>query len=420
MVDAYAGQQFRVPAQHRAGLRQEAATGVLGVEADLDGMPAQFHLLLPQRQRMALGDADLPGHQVLAGDQFGDRVFDLQAGIHLQEVEATILAEKKLDGAGAHVVDRGRGLHRRLAHGATQVGIEHRAGGFLDDLLVAALHRAVAFAEVEQVAVAVAEHLDLHVARARHGPLQDQLGAAEGAQRFRARGAQLFQQLAGFLHQAHAAAAAAGAGLDHQRVADAFGLAPQGRVVLFGAFVAGDARHPGGEHGDLRQALAAHQVDGFRIRADEDDPGGFAGTGEFGVLGEEAVAGVDRLGAAATGGVKDRLEVQVGLRHRCRADAHGLVGQLHMAGVGVRLAVHGDAAVAQFMGGAQHPAGDFTAVGDEDSCCMANNTSSRVVKKATALTAQNLYFSGMSLIQVPIGGFLLIGKLMARRHYLES
>ncbi len=88
----------------------------------------------------------LPGHQVLAGDQFGDRVFDLQAGIHLQEVEATILAEKKLDGAGAHVVDRGRGLHRRLAHGATQVGIEHRAGGFLDDLLVAALHRAVAFA----------------------------------------------------------------------------------------------------------------------------------------------------------------------------------------------------------------------------------------------------------------------------------
>ncbi|MDF5946963.1 hypothetical protein P4129_08945 [Pseudomonas aeruginosa] len=42
------------------------------------------------------------------------------------------------------------------------------------------------------------------------------------------------------------------------------------------------------------------------------------------------------------------------------------------------------------------------------------------MKKATALTAQNLYFSGMSLIQVPIGGFLLIGKIMARRHYLES
>ena len=36
---------------------------------------------------------------------------------------------------------------------------------FLDHLLVAALHRAVAFAEVDRVALAVGQHLDLDVAR---------------------------------------------------------------------------------------------------------------------------------------------------------------------------------------------------------------------------------------------------------------
>ena len=43
--------------------------------------------------------------------------------------------------------------------------VDRRRGGLLDDLLVAALDRAVALAEVDDVAVAVGEDLDLDVAR---------------------------------------------------------------------------------------------------------------------------------------------------------------------------------------------------------------------------------------------------------------
>ena len=44
-------------------------------------------------------------------------------------------------------------------------GADARRGRFLDDLLVAALHRAVALAEMDRVALAVGEHLNLDVAR---------------------------------------------------------------------------------------------------------------------------------------------------------------------------------------------------------------------------------------------------------------
>ena len=42
---------------------------------------------LRKRQRLALRDADLPAHQVEAGHQLGDRVLDLEPGVHLEEVE---------------------------------------------------------------------------------------------------------------------------------------------------------------------------------------------------------------------------------------------------------------------------------------------------------------------------------------------
>ena len=52
---------------------------------------------------------------------------------------------------------------------------------FLDDLLVAALHRAVALAEVDRVALAVGEHLDLDVARVLEELLHvDQVVAERG------------------------------------------------------------------------------------------------------------------------------------------------------------------------------------------------------------------------------------------------
>jgi len=364
MVNTYAC--GRLPAQHLTGLREETLGRVFGVQAHFHGMAAQGHLFLAQWQWVAGGDQQLPGHQVQAGNQLGDRVLHLQARVHFQEVELTVAVEQKFHGAGADVIHRAPGLERRLAHGLAQFRGHDGAGRFFDDFLVATLDRAVAFAEVDQVAVAVAEQLDFDVTRVDQCLFEDQFVTAEGVLRFGAGGAQLLQQVLGFVHQAHASATAAGAGLDHQRVADAVGLVLQGGVVLGAALVAGDARHFGFQHGEFGPALAAHQFDGLDAGADEDQAGVLARAGETGVFREEAVAGVYGVGAGFFGGLKDGRDVEVGLLYRGGADAHGFVGHLHVQGLGVGVAVDGDGAVAQCLGRALDAAGDFTAVGDQD------------------------------------------------------
>ena len=56
---------------------------------------------------------ELQRDQVEAGDLLGDRVLDLQAGVHLQEVElAASVVEQVLDGAGTEVAELADEGHR--------------------------------------------------------------------------------------------------------------------------------------------------------------------------------------------------------------------------------------------------------------------------------------------------------------------
>ena len=63
------------------------------------------------------------------------------------------------------VIHRLRRAHRGAAHRLARFRVHARRGRFLDHLLVAALERAVALEQVDDIAVAVAEHLHLDVAR---------------------------------------------------------------------------------------------------------------------------------------------------------------------------------------------------------------------------------------------------------------
>ena len=87
---------------------------VLGVDAALDGVAGEGDVLLLERERRAGGDADLLEHEVDAGDRLGHRMLDLQAGVHLDEIELAVL-EEELDGAGAAVLDLAHGRRDRLA-----------------------------------------------------------------------------------------------------------------------------------------------------------------------------------------------------------------------------------------------------------------------------------------------------------------
>ena len=178
-------------------------------------------LLLLERQRCACGDGELPLDQIEAGDRLGHRVLDLEARVHLHEAEGAVAGDDELDGAGIDVADRASGAHRGSGHRGTGGRIDERRRGFLDDLLVAALHRALALEQVHAAAVLVAEDLDLDVARPFEEPLEQQASVAEGALGLGAGRGQRIGNLFRGPHDAHALAAAARDGLDQQREADA-------------------------------------------------------------------------------------------------------------------------------------------------------------------------------------------------------
>ena len=126
---------------------------VLGVDAALDRVPALHDVALAVAQLQARGHADLLLHDVDAGDHLGHRVLDLHARVHLDEVELVVLVEE-LEGAGAAVADLAAGVRAALADALDEARLDAGRRRLLDDLLVAALHRAVALAEVDRAACA--------------------------------------------------------------------------------------------------------------------------------------------------------------------------------------------------------------------------------------------------------------------------
>ena len=67
-----------------------------------------------------------------------------------------------------------------VAHAGHRIVGGRRAGRLLDDLLMAALDRAISLEQVDDLAVPIAEHLDLHVPRLDDGLLQVDRAIAKG------------------------------------------------------------------------------------------------------------------------------------------------------------------------------------------------------------------------------------------------
>ncbi len=245
--------------------------------------------------------------------------------------------------------------------------LEHGAGRLLDHLLVAPLDRAVALVEVQDVALLVGEDLDLHVPGLDDELFEIDVAVAEGGLGLGLGRIERRPQADVVVDDPHAAAAAAGDGLDDDRVADLVGELHRLGLVGDGAF---GARDDGdlGLAGDLAGLdLVAQQPHGLDAGADEADAAVAADLREVGVLGEEPVAGVDRIDVGDLRGADDPGDVQVALVAVGRPDADRLVGQPQVGGVAVRLRVDGDRLNPQLVAGANDAKGDLTAIGDKDS-----------------------------------------------------
>ena len=209
-------------------------------------------------------------------------------------------------------------------------------GGFLDELLVPALDRAFAFAQVDRVPFFVGHKLYLDMTRLEDILLQIDVGIAERRERLGLGHDKGIGELGLIHHHAHAFAAAARGGLDDHREADL----PR---YLYGAAFLGHHAVAARQHGHPcafrrfpRPGLISHLLDALGAGANEPDPRGVADFGEARVLRQEAVPGVNGLGIGDLSGADDARYVQIAVCALRRADAHALIRKTDMKRICVR------------------------------------------------------------------------------------
>ncbi len=218
---------------------------------------------------------------------------------------------------------------------------------------MAALDRAITLVEVNTPALTIAQHLDLDVAGALQQSLDVESAVAEGGLGLGPRHREEVLELVGRAGDAHALAAAAGGRLDHDREANLLGRFACRARIVYRIFSPGDHRDPGFGHRPARGDLVAHLPDLRGGRPDEHEVGGLADLCELGVLGEEPVAGVNRIGASD-------------LSRRGRPDADVLVRETHVQRLAIGLGMHGYGRDAELAAGTYDAERDFPAISDQD------------------------------------------------------
>ena len=329
-------------------------------------MALERHILLPQAQRQAGGNPQLLAHQIHTGDQLGDAVLYLDAGVHLHEIEMLpVRVQQELHCAGILIANGFGRLYGGGAHPLPQLRRQTPGRGLLDELLVPPLDRAVPVPQMDDVAVAVRQHLELDVPGPEHQFLQIHLVIAEAGLGLclglrKGRG-QLLRPVA----PADAPPAAAGGRLQQHRIA--YGLCRGQRLLHRGdrAVGAGGHGHAGGAHQVPRGRFGAGLADGVAGGADEGQASCGAGVCKVGVFREEAIAGMDAVAPGGFGHRQKSILIQIAVCRPGRADAHRLSRQLDMERVRVRLGVYGHRLDPQLPAGPQDPQGDLSPVGDQ-------------------------------------------------------
>ena len=308
----------------------------------------KLDVALVEAEFFAVGDADLLFDQVDARDFFGDGMFDLNAGVHLDEVVISLRIDEELNGAGVLVISGFGGADGRFTHFFTQIGRQKRRRRFFDQFLMAALHRAIAFAEVDDLTVGIGQDLKFDVPGLLDVLLDINLAVAEGFFGFVAGDVVFFGEGDVVVRDAHAAATAAGDSFDDYRITDFAGDFNRFGFRIHRAIRARYDRYACFSDGVFGDRLITHHFDGFRFGADKLDVTRFALLGEFGVFGEKAVAGVDGVDVSDFGGADDAIGAKVAIGALGTADADRLIGQLHVQGLHVGLGIDGEGFYAQF------------------------------------------------------------------------
>src|SRR5579871_1357919 len=317
---------------------------------------------------MALGDEDLAADKIDAGDHFGDRVFDLDARIDLNEVPlAGIGIDQKFDGAGVVIAGGAPETDGGVSQSAADLRGQALGRRDFDNLLVAALHGAVALVKVDDVALAVAENLDFYVAGATNVALEKHRIVSEGGTGFTTGLFQALDEIGRLIDHAHAAAAPTESGFDDQGKSDFGSRLARRFPIRDGMLSAGDHRDFGLLRELASRAFVTQQFQQAGIGADKCNAGALAGTGQRGILRQKAVPGMDEINGFFFGERDDTLDIEVGFHGTLvLADLVSFVGFETVEAQAVFFGIDSDGAQADFGGGPHDADGDLATIEGEE------------------------------------------------------
>ena len=341
-------------------------SGIFRVNAALHGMPAGNRLADHIFELFAGGQANLRFDQVNASDHFRDGVLHLYASVHFDEINRTVLIHQKFNRARAAVTDLFERRDNLIAHLRPPPGIDRRRRGFFDELLVAALDAAFAFAQMDDSAMRVPEHLKFDVARTFDEFLEIHVRNAEGLLRLISRRRERRRELFFIADNAHPSAPASRRGLHNHGICDSSRFGQCGCLVRDDSLRSGHHGHSRSRHFAARLVLFPHHAQQVRRGPDEGDLRGLTNLGEVRIFGKKPVTRMDRFDVRDFGRADDLRDVQVTFARSRRPDANGFIGESHVERVPVGFGIDRDRGNAQFLARIDDAQGDFTAIGNED------------------------------------------------------
>src|SRR6266853_6498392 len=89
---------------------------ILRVDSAFDSVALKLDIALRMAERFAHGDHYLIPHEVNSSDFFSDRMLDLDAFVHFQEVVLTVVVHDELHRAGVGIISLFSDFNGGLAH----------------------------------------------------------------------------------------------------------------------------------------------------------------------------------------------------------------------------------------------------------------------------------------------------------------
>jgi len=90
-------------------------------------------------------------------------MFNLQPGIHFQEIKITICIHEKFHSTSIGIITSESGFHCHFTHFGSHIIGNKRGGALFDNFLMPALNTAFTFIKMDGISVEICKHLKLHM-----------------------------------------------------------------------------------------------------------------------------------------------------------------------------------------------------------------------------------------------------------------